>query len=115
MTHRPRPQEQLVAAEAARGPLALDEQYAVVSVRHSRAQLPLRSPPEPALPRSPLEPTPAPCVPHGPCVQEQLLAAEARRRAGYAQAARARPTSSTQRRRNPPRPCTSFRFELCTT
>ena len=45
MTHRPRPQEQLVAAEAAREPLALDEQYAVVSVRHSRAQLPLRSPP----------------------------------------------------------------------
>ena len=56
-----------MAAEAAREPLALDEQYAVVSVRHSRAQLPLRSPPEPALPRSPLEPTPAPCVPHGPC------------------------------------------------
>ena len=51
MTHRPRPQEQLVAAEAARGPLALDEQYAVVSVRHSRAQLTLRSPPEPARPR----------------------------------------------------------------
>ena len=58
MTHRPRPQEQLVAAEAARGPLALDEQYAVVSVRHSRAQLPLRSPPEPALPRPRSSPHP---------------------------------------------------------
>ena len=47
-----------MAAEAARGPLALDEQYAVVSVRHSRAQLPLRSPPEPALPRPRSSPHP---------------------------------------------------------
>ena len=102
----PRVQEQLVVAEAARGPLALDEQYAVVSVRHSRAQLPLRSPPEPALPRPRSSPHP-----RRVCRMARAGAAAG----GGGSATRGLCAGRSNSTRNPPRPCTSFRFELCTT